>query len=255
MTTQTSGRLDGKNALVTGATRGIGRGIAEAFAAEGATVGVNYLPDDEEARHAEEIVSSIEADGGSATAVPGDVSDPDSVASMIETYHADAGDIDILVNNAGILTQCSFVDMDVETWDETIDTDLRGVFLVTRAAIDDMLDGHGVVINVASQLGVKGGTELVHYSAAKAGVIGFTRALARELSPDVRVNAIAPGPIETSMLDDITDEWKAEKTADLPMGRLGRVDDIAPTAVFLASDDASYYTGQVLSPDGGDAMH
>jgi len=255
MTIQNTGRLDGKNALVTGATRGIGRGIAEAFASEGATVGVNYLPDEAEAGRAEEIVSSIESNGGSATAVPGDVSDPDSVSSMIEMYHDDAGAIDILVNNAGILTQCSFADMDVETWDETIDTDLRGVFLVTRTAIDDLLDSEGVVINIASQLGVKGGTELVHYSAAKAGVIGFTRALARELSPSIRVNAIAPGPIETDMIDDLTDEWKTEKTDELPMGRLGRVKDITPTAVFLASDDASYYTGQVLSPDGGDAMH
>jgi 3-oxoacyl-[acyl-carrier protein] reductase len=113
----------------------------------------------------------------------------------------------------------------------------------------------GSVVNVASQLGIKGGTELVHYSAAKGGVIAFTRALAREVSPDVRVNAIAPGPVETALLDDISEEWREAKEAELPMDRLGQVEDIVPTAVFLASDDSSYYTGQTLSPDGGDAMH
>lgn len=255
MTTNNTGRLDGKNALVTGATSGIGRGIAEEFAKEGATVGVNHLPNDEEAQRAADIVESIRAAGGSAVAVAGDVSDADSVSSMVNSYHEAVGSVDILVNNAGILTQRPFPEIDAETWDETIDTDLRGVFLTTRATIDDLLTEDGVVINIASQLGIKGGTELVHYSAAKAGVIGFTRALARELSPEVRVNAIAPGPIETNMLDDITADWKKEKAAELPMDRLGRVEDITPTAVFLASDGASYYTGQVLSPDGGDAMH
>jgi len=119
-----------------------------------------------------------------------------------------------------------------------------------------MLDqGDGRIINVASQLGIKGGEELVHYSAAKGGVIAMTRALAREVSPTVTVNAIAPGPIVTDLLDDISPEWREAKEAELPMGRLGRVKDVAPTAVFLAGEGGDYYTGQVLSPDGGDAMH
>jgi 3-oxoacyl-[acyl-carrier protein] reductase len=113
----------------------------------------------------------------------------------------------------------------------------------------------GKIINIASQLGIKGGVELVHYSAAKAGVIGMTRALAREVSPEVNVNAIAPGPIETDLVDDLTEEWKAQKSAELPMSRWGQVEDVVPTAVFLASDESDYYTGQTLSPDGGDAMH
>jgi 3-oxoacyl-[acyl-carrier protein] reductase len=115
--------------------------------------------------------------------------------------------------------------------------------------------GSGKIVNIASQLGIKGGVELVHYSAAKAGVIGMTRALAREVSPEVRVNAIAPGPIETDLVDGLTEEWKEAKSAELPMRRWGRVEDVVPTAIFLASDKSQYYTGQTLSPDGGDAMH
>lgn len=248
-------KLEGQHALVTGATRGIGRGIAEALAAEGATVGVNHPPGTEEATQADHVVESIESDGGTAVAIEGDVSDADSVESMIKKYHDSVGSVDVLVNNAGILTQEPFPDMDVEAWDEIMDVDLRGVFLVTRKLIDDLIENKGKVINVASQLGIKGGAELTHYSAAKAGVIGFTRALARELSPTVTANAIAPGPIETDILDDLTEDWKEAKAAELPMGRLGRVEDIAPTAVFLASGESDYYTGQVLSPDGGDAMH
>jgi 3-oxoacyl-[acyl-carrier protein] reductase len=146
--------------------------------------------------------------------------------------------------------------MPVEMWDETMAVDLRGVFLATRFALPGMLEqGSGNVINVASQLGIKGAEELVHYSAAKGGVIAMTRALAREVSPEVNVNAIAPGPIETSLLDDITEEWRERKEAELPMDRLGSVSDVVPTAVFLASEESDYYTGQTLSPDGGDAMH
>lgn len=119
-----------------------------------------------------------------------------------------------------------------------------------------MIDrGSGSVVNVASQLGFKGAAGFTHYCAAKGGVIAFTRALAREVAPDVRVNAIAPGPVETPLLSDISEQWRREKAAELPMERAGRVEDVAPTAVFLASDESSYYTGQTLSPDGGDAMH
>lgn len=249
-------QLDGKAALVTGASRGIGRAIAIGLAAEGATVAVNHPPDEDEREAAESAVDEIERDGGEAFALEGDVSDEDSVKSMVERFEADHGAVDVLVNNAGILTQSPLAEMPVSMWDETLAVDLRGVFLTTRFALPKMLDsGDGRIINVASQLGLKGGTELVHYSAAKGGVIAFTRALAREVSPTVTVNAIAPGPIETDLLDDITPEWRADKEAELPMERLGTVDDVVPTAVFLAGDGASYYTGQTLSPDGGDAMH
>ena len=249
-------QLDEANALMTVATRGIGRGIAEALADAGARVAVNHPPDEDERSLARDVVDEITHAGGEAMALEGDVSDADSVQSMIETFESEWGPADVLVNNAGILTQSELVDMPVEMWDETMDVDLRGVFLTTRFALPGMLEsGDASIINVASQLGIKGGEELVHYSAAKGGVIAFTRALAREVSPDVRVNAIAPGPVETSLLNDISEEWREAKEAELPMDRLGRVEDIAPTAVFLASDDSSYYTGQTLSPDGGDAMH
>lgn len=248
-------RLDGKAALVTGASKGIGRGIAIGLAEAGATVAVNYPPTEGEAG-AREVVESIEADGGSAFALGADVSDESDVRAMIEAFESAEGAVDVLVNNAGILTQSELAEMPVEMWDETMAVDLRGVFLATRFALPGMLEqGSGNVINVASQLGIKGAEELVHYSAAKGGVIAMTRALAREVSPEVNVNAIAPGPIETSLLDDITEEWRERKEAELPMDRLGSVSDVVPTAVFLASEESDYYTGQTLSPDGGDAMH
>jgi 3-oxoacyl-[acyl-carrier protein] reductase len=134
-------------------------------------------------------------------------------------------------------------------------TNLRGAFLCTRAVLPGMLArDSGRIIYVASQLALKGAPDLVHYSASKAGLIGMTRALAREVAPHVTVNAIAPGPIETDMLANITPDWKAMKLAELPLARFGRVSDVAPTAVFLASDAAAYYTGQVLGPNGGDVM-
>jgi len=247
-------RLDSKTALVTGASSGIGRGIAEALAAAGATVAVNHPPGEGSA--AADVVEGIEDSGGEAVSLEGDVSDADSVRSMVERFDEAFGPADVLVNNAGILRQSPLVEMPVEQWDEVMSVDLRGVFLVSRFVVPGMVEqGEGRVINVASQLGFKGAEELTHYCAAKGGVIAFTRSLAREVSPEVTVNAIAPGPIETDLLDDITEEWRERKEAELPMGRFGRVEDVAPTAVFLASDAGSYYTGQTLSPDGGDAMH
>jgi 3-oxoacyl-[acyl-carrier protein] reductase len=250
-------RLAEKTALVTGASRGIGRGIAEGLAEEGARVAVNHLPTEEGAAEAAEVVDAVDDAGGDAFALPGDVSDEDSVTAMLGSFVDEVGEVpDVLVNNAGVVRQCRLAEMPVEQWDEVMSVDLRGVFLVTRYTLPGMLErGSGKIVNVASQLGIKGGIELVHYSAAKAGVIGMTRALAREVSPEVNVNAIAPGPVETTLLDDLSEEWRAAKEAELPMGRLGRVEDIVPTAVFLAGDESDYYTGQTLSPDGGDAMH
>ncbi|RBI58739.1 short-chain dehydrogenase [halophilic archaeon] len=247
------GDLDGKSTLVTGASKGIGRGIAEGFGREGATVVVNYHSDKEAA---EETVETIENEGGTAVAVQADVSDEDEAQQLVETVTEEFGGIDVLVNNAGVLEPSPLDEMDVKTWDQTISVDLRGTFLVTRFAIEEMLDQNsGRIINVASQLGIKGGTELTHYSAAKGGVIAFTRALAREVAPDVQVNAIAPGPIETDLLDDTTDEWRENKQSEVPLGRIGTVDEVVPTAILLAGDGGDYYTGQTLSPDGGDAMH
>jgi 3-oxoacyl-[acyl-carrier protein] reductase len=249
-------RLAGKTALITGANRGIGRGTAEGFAEEGATVGVNHPPTDEAQAEAAAVVGGIEDDGGDAVTLEADVSDADMVRSMVESFENDYGTVDVLVNNAGIATQSPLAEMPVEMWDEMIAVDLRGVFLATRFTLPGMLEaGDGKIINIASQLGFKGAEGLVHYCAAKGGVIAMTRALAQEVAPEVTVNGIAPGPIRTDILSGITEEWMREKKAELPLSRLGEVEDVVPTAVFLASSDGDYYTGQVLSPDGGDAMH
>ena len=245
-------KLSGKVTLVTGAGRGIGRGIAEAFGREGASVAVNYRAS---AAAAEEVAAAIRASGRDAIAVQADVAEEDDVERMVAAVLERFGRIDILVNNAGILTQSHLVDMPAAMWDEMMRTNLRSAFLCTRAVLPGMLAREsGRIITVASQLGLKGAPDLVHYSAAKAALIGMTRALAREVAPHVTVNAIAPGPIETDMVAGITDEWKAMKMAELPLARFGQVSEVAPTAVFLASDDAAYYTGQVLGPNGGDVM-
>ena len=248
--------LTGGSALVTGASRGIGRGIAEGLADAGADVGVNHPPGDEAQAEAQTVVDQIRENGGTAETFEADVSDRADVQQMIERFEEAYGTPDTLVNNAGIAPQSRFTEMPVEMWDRTIAVDLRGVFLLSRFVVPEMLErGSGNIINVASQLGFKGAEELVHYCAAKGGVISFTRALAREVSPAVKVNAIAPGSINTELTQDLSEEWREAKAAEIPMGRIGEVDDIVPTALFLASDKSDYYTGQTLSPDGGDAMH
>jgi 3-oxoacyl-[acyl-carrier protein] reductase len=175
---------------------------------------------------------------------------------MVDDVVRAYGRIYVLVNNAGILTRAPLASMTDEMWDETIASNLRSVFLVTRAVLPYMLErGAGKIINVSSQLGQKGLAGHVHYAAAKAGIIGFTRALAREVGPrGVHVNGIAPGVVETDLIGPITDELRQARTAPMALGRMGVPDDVAPTAVFLASDDSSYYAGQTLCPNGGDLM-
>jgi 3-oxoacyl-[acyl-carrier protein] reductase len=166
------------------------------------------------------------------------------------------GRVDVLVNDAGIFSQVLLHEMSSSEWDRIMNVNLRGVFLCTRYVLPHMLErGSGKIINIGSQLGQIGGREMVHYSASKGGVIAFTKALAREVSTKgVHVNAIAPGPILTDMMKEETDEWRDAKLAELPMGRFGQAHEVAPTAVFLASDDSSYYVGQTLGPNGGDVM-
>jgi len=249
--------LSGDVALVTGATRGIGRGIAEGLAAEGATVAVNHLPDSDGAAAGRDVVKAIKDAGGSARPVSGDVSDAESVSEMVDVVESTEGTVDILVNNAGISSQSPLHEMPVEMWDEMIRVNLRGVFLSTRHALPGMLESPGgKIINIASQMGFKGSPEAVHYSASKGGVIAFTRALAREVAPDINVNAIAPGPVATDMLRGSSTEAELEEQrSGLPLKRIGEVEDVVPTAVFLAGSESDYYTGQVLNPDGGDVMH
>lgn len=248
--------LSEDTALVTGASRGIGRGIAEALATAGATVAVNHPPDDAEQQAATHVVESIRDAGGSAIRLEGDVSDEAGVRRMVEKFEDELGTPDILVNNAGIAPQSRFDEMAVEMWERTVAVNLTGVFLPSRFVVPGMLErGSGKIINVASQLGFKGAEELVHYCATKGGVISFTRALAREVSPAINVNAIAPGSIDTDLTSGLSEEWRQAKEAEIPMQRLGEVQDVVPTALFLASSSSDYYTGQTLSPDGGDAMH
>jgi 3-oxoacyl-[acyl-carrier protein] reductase len=246
-------KLRDRVAIITGGARGIGGAIATAFAAEGADVVIaDRLGEDVAAP----VIESVAAAGRRAVHVQTDVSDEASVRNMVDRAYGEFGDIDILVNDAGVFGQYFFHELTVEEWDRVVGINLRGVFLCTRMVLPRMLDrGRGKVINVASQLGQIGGVEMVHYSASKAGVIGFTKALAREVSTKgIHVNAIAPGPILTDMMAEETEEWAARKLAELPMGRFGEAHEVAPTAVFLASDDSSYYVGQTLCPNGGDVM-
>jgi 3-oxoacyl-[acyl-carrier protein] reductase len=246
-------RLKDKVAVVTGAASGIGRGIAVAFAAEGANIAAVDIAGPDQAAT---VLAEVAALGRQAHFVRCDVSNEDDVAAMASEVMGRFGRVDILVNNAGIFTQSLLADMSVADWDRVVGVNLRGTFLCTRALIGQMLArGSGRIINIASQLGQIGGVEAVHYSASKAGVIGLTKALAREVSASgVLVNAIAPGPILTPLLDGETEEWRSAKLAELPMARFGTVAEVTPTAVLLASEDGAYYAGQTLGPNGGDVM-
>jgi 3-oxoacyl-[acyl-carrier protein] reductase len=247
------GALAGRAAVVTGAASGIGAAIAEAYAAEGAAL----LLADRDPAGLEAVAGRCRDAGAKAVTHPVDVTSDASCRYMIERTVSEFGAVHVLVSCAGILTEVPFARMDVATWDEMIATDLRSVFLCCRWAVPHMVRQRwGRVINIASQLGIKGGESLVHYSAAKAGVIGLTRALAREVAAgNVLVNAIAPGPIDTPLTAGISDEWRAAKQAELPLRRFGVPREVAPTAVLLASDPGgNLYVGQTLGPNSGDVM-
>ncbi|MGW4077189.1 SDR family NAD(P)-dependent oxidoreductase [Streptomyces sp. NEAU-174] len=243
------GALDGRTAFITGGASGIGRAVVEAYVAEGARVVVA----DRDAERAKAVAGRTGAAGHAAV----DVSDPAAVEAVVSAVVGEFGGIDVLVNAAGILTESPLMEMDPRVWSETLAVDLTGVFLCCRYAVPQMAErGWGRVINIASQLGIKGGRSLSHYAAAKAGVIGLTKSLALEVAErGVLVNAIAPGPIDTPLVAGITPEWKAAKQAELPLGRFGRPEEVAPTAVLLASDPGgNLYVGQTLGPNSGDVM-
>jgi 3-oxoacyl-[acyl-carrier protein] reductase len=245
-------RLAHHKAVVTGAGTGIGKAIALRLSQEGAKVVVNDL----NLESAEATAAQITKAGGTALAVQGDVSEPADVDRAYAAGEQAWGAITLAVNNAGIVTQAPLSQMEIADFDRMIAVHLRGCFICCRRAIGPMLKaGSGAIINIASQLGQIGGVELAHYSAAKAGIIGLTKSLAREVSGQgVRVNAVAPGPIGTDLVMALSEDWRKAKADELPLGHFGAPEDVAATVAFLASEDAKIYVGQTLGPNSGDVM-
>jgi 3-oxoacyl-[acyl-carrier protein] reductase len=241
--------LHGQVALVTGATQGIGRATALALANAGARVWLNHLQQEAAALA---LVAEIEAAGGSAAAVAADVANPQEVSAMFDTILA-YGELDILVNNAGIILEKAFVDTDEEDWARVLGVDLGGVYRCCRHALAHMqARGNGSIVNIASELGQLGRERYAAYCTAKAGVIGLTKSLAREFAPAIRINGVAPGPVDTPMvsLEHMSDEMIAREVA-IPAGRLGRPEEIAAAVLFLVSPQASFFHGQLLGANGG----
>ncbi len=237
-------------ALVTGGSRGIGRAVAQLLAAQGHRVAVNYATNEVAADAA---VGAIVAAGGNAIAVQADVGDPDSVTAMFAMVDERLGSVEILVNNAGITRDALVLRMGVDAWDEVIETNLRSVYLVSKAALRGMLRARwGRIVSISSVSGIAGNPGQANYAASKAGIIGFTKSVAREVgSRGITVNAVAPGFIETDMTDALGDEITTAARERIALGRLGQPEEVAAAVGYLASDEAAYVTGQTLVVDGG----
>ncbi|MEF3110784.1 SDR family NAD(P)-dependent oxidoreductase [Raoultella sp. WB_B2P2-3] len=245
--------LQNRRCVITGAASGIGEAIAVLFACEGARLVLT----DRDSDRLSAVVERCRQSGAVCQGVVADVGEVAGATAGVDACLEYYEGIDVLVNNAGMLTQARCSDITLEMWETMMAVDLRSVFLASQRALPAMLAQRwGRIINIASQLGIKGGAELCHYAAAKAGVIGLTKSLALEVSSgNVLVNAIAPGPIDTPLIDGINQAWKAAKAAELPLGRFGRAEEVAPVALLLASEPGgNLFAGQTLGPNSGDVM-
>jgi len=242
--------MGNKVALITGGTRGIGRAIALKLSEEGYNIAISYINNN---KKAQEVVDEIEKNNVKALAIKADVSKEEEVNNMMKVINKELGNIDVLVNNAGITRDNLLIRMKTEDWDQVIDTNLRGVFLCTKAVARGMMKKrYGKIVNIASIVGISGNAGQGNYSASKAGVIGFTRSMAKELgSRGINVNAVAPGFIETDMTQVLEDNIKDEMLKSIPLNRAGKPEDVANLVVFLCSEKADYITGQVIHVDGG----
>lgn len=253
MSSQQPDQLDGKIALVTGASRGIGKAIAEAFAAAGATVVLSYRSG---ANEAAAVVAGINAQGGKAVAIAADVADEQQILTLFEAVD-DIGPLDILVNNAGVILEKPLLDTTADDFDWLMNINVRGQFLVGREALRRMVGRDGSrVINISSDLSFGGREDFSVYCASKGAINTLTKSWAREFAPHVLVNAIAPGPIDTDMLDleNMSAEWAEKEKQLTTLGRIGTVDEISAVALFLAGPGSTYLSGQIIGPNGGSVM-
>ena len=241
---------EGRVSLITGGSRGIGKAIALQFSSQGLSVAVNYISNKSAA---DEVVKIIEGGGGSAVTVQGDVTKPNDVERIFAETSESLGPVEILVNNAGIISDSLLMRMSDNDWDSVIDLDLRSIFLCTREAIRTMVRSRwGRVINIGSVVGLRGNSGQANYAAAKAGMVGFTQSIAKEVgSRNITVNCVAPGYVETDIVEDLPKDLKQAIMDRVPIGRFGYPEEIAGMVGFLASDAASYVTGQAIAVDGG----